>query len=41
MSRLGGTLLRRVILLVAGQDIRVLSDRGELLRKLELDPTSD
>ena len=32
---------RRVILLVAGRDIRVLSQDGELLRRLTLDPSRD
>lgn len=31
----------RVILLVAGRDIRVLSEDGELLRELTLDPSRD
>jgi transposase InsO family protein len=30
-----------VALLIAGRDIRVLTDTGELLRELELDPTRD
>jgi transposase InsO family protein len=32
---------RRVILLVAGREIRVLSQEGELLRQLTLDPSRD
>jgi transposase InsO family protein len=32
---------KRVIMLVAGLDIRVLTDDGELLRRLTLDPTRD
>jgi transposase InsO family protein len=32
---------RRVILLVAGREIRVLSENGELLRQLTLDPSRD
>jgi transposase InsO family protein len=32
---------RRVIVLVNGLDIRVLTDEGELLRHLELDPSKD
>jgi len=31
----------RVILLVAGRDIRVLSSDGELIRRLTLDPSRD
>ena len=31
----------RVILLVAGRDIRVLSSDGQLLRQLTLDPSRD
>lgn len=31
----------RVILLVAERDIRVLSEEGELLRELTLDPSRD
>jgi transposase InsO family protein len=34
-------LRRRVIVLVAGLNIRVLTDQGELLRELTLDPTRD
>ncbi len=38
-----GNALRgtRVIMLVAGRDIRVLSEEGELLRQLTLDPSKD
>jgi hypothetical protein len=38
-----GNALRgtRVIKLVAGRDIRVLSEEGELLRQLTLDPSKD
>ena len=32
---------RRVVLLVAGRDIRVLAEDGELLRRLTLDPSRD
>jgi hypothetical protein len=31
----------RVVLLVAGRDIRVLDEAGELLRALTLDPSRD
>jgi hypothetical protein len=31
----------RVILLVAGRDIRILNEQGELLRALTLDPSRD
>ena len=37
-NKLRGT---RVIMLVAGRDIRVLSEDGELLRELTLDPSKD
>ncbi|MDQ3985437.1 MAG: hypothetical protein M3280_02940 [Actinomycetota bacterium] len=37
-NKLRGT---RVIMLVAGRDIRVLSQDGELLRELTLDPSKD
>jgi hypothetical protein len=38
-----GNALRgtRVIMLVAGRDIRVLSQDGKLLRQLTLDPSKD
>jgi hypothetical protein len=29
---------RRVILLVAGRDVRILTEDGDLLRQLKLDP---
>jgi hypothetical protein len=32
---------RRVVMLVAGRDVRVLSETGELLRELTLDPSKD
>ncbi|HEY7875055.1 MAG TPA: transposase, partial [Actinomycetota bacterium] len=32
---------RRVVMLVAGRDVRVLSETGELLRQLTLDPSKD
>jgi transposase InsO family protein len=32
---------RRVVMLVAGRDVRVLSEDGELLRQLTLDPSKD
>jgi hypothetical protein len=32
---------KRVIMLVDGLDVRVLSEEGELLRHLTLDPTRD
>ncbi len=32
---------RRVIILIADLDIRVISEEGELLRHLTLDPTRD